>query len=124
MNLAIWIATGLLVFTFLVGGLVKAFASRDKQKDMGLNYVEDIPENTIRLIGGLELLAVAGLLLPALTGTATFLVPLAALGLALTMVGAMYVHYRRGETNEIVKPFGLMVVALFITVMRFGPERL
>lgn len=121
MEIAIWIATGILAFAFLGGGFVKAFAGRDRQKEMGLLYVDDFSVNTIRLIGGLELLAVVGLLLPALLDIATILVPLAATGLALTMVGAMWVHYRRGEMKEIPKNIGLLIVAIFVAAMRFGP---
>lgn len=121
MEIVIWIGTGILAFAFLGGGFVKAFSSRDKQKEMGLLFVDDFSENTIRLIGGLELLAVIGLIVPALLDIATILVPLAATGLALTMIGAMWVHYRRGEMKDIPKNLGLLVVALFVAIMRFGP---
>lgn len=121
MEIVIWIATGILAFAFLGGGFVKAFASREKQKEMGLLFVDDFSENTIRLIGGLELLAVIGLIVPALLDIATILVPLAATGLVLTMIGAMWVHYRRGEMKDIPKNIGLLVVALFVAIMRFGP---
>lgn len=124
MEIAIWIATGILAFAFLGGGFVKAFASRDKQKEMGLLFVEDFSENRIRIIGGLELLAVVGLILPALVDIGTIFVPLAATGLALIMVGAMYVHYRRDEMKDVPKNIGLLVVALFVAVMRFGPNSL
>ncbi|HXV92272.1 MAG TPA: DoxX family protein [Pseudonocardia sp.] len=49
------------------------------------------------------------------------LVPLAATGLALTMVGAVIVHLRRKETSAIVPPIVLGVVAAVVAVTRFGP---
>lgn len=124
MEIAIWVATLILAFAFLGGGMVKAFASREKQKEMGLLFVDDFSESTIRLIGGLELLAVIGLVAPALVNIGEILVPLAATGLALTMIGAAWVHYRRGETKDIPKNIGLLIVAIFVAVMRFGPYSL
>lgn len=124
MEIAIWIATGILAFAFLGGGFVKAFSSREQQKEMGLQFVDDFSENTIRLIGGLELLAVVGLILPALVDIGTIFVPLAATGLALIMIGAAYVHYRRNEMKDVPKNIGLLVVAVFVAVMRFGPYSL
>lgn len=124
MEIAIWVATGVLAFAFLGGGFVKAFASRKQQKELGLLFVDDFSENTIRLIGGLELLAVIGLIVPALVDIGTILVPLAASGLVLVMIGAAYVHYRRGEMKDLPKNIGLLVAALFVAVMRFGPNAL
>ena len=124
MEIAIWAATIILAAAFLMGGLVKAFASREQQKEMGLLFVDDFSENTIKLIGGLEILAVVGLIVPALLDIGTIFVPLAATGLALTMVGAAWVHYRRGEMKDVPKNIGLLVVALFVAVMRFGPYSL
>lgn len=124
MEIIIWVATLILALAFLGGGLVKAFASRDKQKEMGLLFVDDFSESTIRLIGGLELLAVIGLIVPALINIGTIFVPLAATGLALTMIGAAWVHYRRGELKDVPKNIGLLVVAIFVAVMRFGPYSL
>lgn len=124
MEIAIWAATIILAAAFLMGGLVKAFASRDQQKEMGLLFVDDFSENTIRLIGGLEILAVVGLIVPALLDMGTIFVPLAATGLALIMVGAAWVHYRRGEMKDVPKNIGLLVLAAFVAVMRFGPYSL
>ena len=124
MEIVIWIAIGILAFAFLGGGFVKAFTSRENQKKMGLLFVDDFSENTIRLIGGLELLAVIGLIVPALVDIGTIFIPLAATGLALTMVKAIWVHYRRGENNDIPKNVGLLVLAIFVAVMRYGPYSL
>ncbi|MCJ7700842.1 MAG: DoxX family protein [Anaerolineales bacterium] len=69
---------------------------------------------------GLGLLGALGLILPLATGILPVLTPLAAVGLALTMVGAFLTHLRR---NEIV-PMGVMNVvlfamAIFVAVFRF-----
>src|SRR6266511_1310718 len=48
----------------------------------------------VNVVGALEVLAALGLILPAVTGVATVLVPLAAVGLALLMALAA-VHHQR-----------------------------
>ncbi|MBW8796126.1 MAG: DoxX family protein [Streptomyces sp.] len=73
-----------------------------------------------RLIGGVELAAALGLILPATTGIALALTPLAAVGLAVVMVLAGAFHVRRGEYSAI----GLNVVLALAVVVawdRFGP---
>ncbi len=67
---------------------------------------------------------VIGLLLPAVTGMATVLVPLAAVGLAVLMVGAAVVHRRRGELQMIGINTVLLLLALVVAWARFGPYSL
>jgi hypothetical protein len=75
----------------------------------------------VRTIGALEVLAGVGLLLPAVTGVATVLVPLAAVGLALLMVGAAATHRRRGELPMIGINAVLLLLAVVVAWARFGP---
>lgn len=53
----------------------------------GLGWAADFSPGTVKLIGQLEVLAAIGLIVPALLGVAPVLVPLAATGLVLLMVG-------------------------------------
>jgi hypothetical protein len=55
---------------------------------------------------------------------ATVLVPLAAVGLALLMVGAAVTHRRRGELPMIGINAVLLVLALVVAWARFGPYSL
>src|SRR5213078_4580016 len=82
-------------------------------------WVEDFSDGTVKLIGGLELLAAIGLILPAWTGIAPFLTPLAALGLVLIMVGAAITHARRKEQQLIVINAVLLILAAVIVWGRF-----
>ena len=50
------------------------------------------------------------------------LAPLAALGLALLMVGAAVTHARRKETSAIAINLVLLALAAVAVVGRFGPE--
>ncbi|MFG2873881.1 DoxX family protein [Streptomyces sp. NPDC048337] len=51
-------------------------------------WVEDLRGRPVKAIGALEVLAAVGLVLPAVLDIAPVLVPLAALGLVLLMLGA------------------------------------
>ena len=100
MNVVLWILQGLLAVVFLMAGFMKVSKSKDKLKEMGgkhLDWVDDVSASTIRLIGILELLAGIGIILPQLTGILPRLTPLAAVGLVLTMIGAMMLNVR--ESN-------------------------
>ena len=56
------------------------------------------------------------------TGIAPVLTPLAATGLAVTMILAAIVHGRRGEPQMIIVNAVLLALALFVAIMRFGPQ--
>lgn len=57
-------------------------------------------------------------MLPALTGVLPWLTPLAALGLALLMAGAVYTHLRREEGSAVVAPAVLLLLAALVAVGR------
>jgi hypothetical protein len=67
-------------------------------------------------------MAAAGLILPAALDLVPVLVPLAAVGLVLLMIGAAVVHLRRGETKAVVVNLGFLTLATLVAVGRFGPE--
>jgi uncharacterized membrane protein len=73
----------------------------------------------VRLIGTVEVLGAIGVVLPALTGVLPWLTPLAALGLAATMVGAILTHLRLGERSAVVPPMVLLILAAFVAYGRF-----
>lgn len=118
MGLALWVVQGLLAVAFLGAAVMKL--SRPKEKlASNMAWVEDFSQQTVRLIGALELLGAIGVVLPALTGVLPWLTPLAALGLALTMVGAALTHLRRSEYSAIAAPVVLLVLAAFVAYGRF-----
>ena len=71
----------------------------------------------------LELLGAARPILPAVLGIAPTLVSLAAVGLALTMIGAIVTHLRLGETDRLAVPIVVLAPALFVAVERSAPTR-
>jgi len=68
----------------------------------------------------MELLASIGLILPAVTGIAVVLTPLAATGLAVMMLLAALTHVRRREPGAMVFTLVLLVAAAVVAWGRFG----
>jgi hypothetical protein len=122
MNIALWVIAGLLAVVFLASGVVKLVRSKEKLVASGMGAVARFGPGTIRAIGILEVLAAVGLVLPALLDLAPVLVPLAAVGLASLMVGALVTHLRRGETPAAGVTLMLFALAAFVAWQRFGPE--
>ncbi|CAM3214652.1 DoxX family protein [Stackebrandtia soli] len=120
MNVALWIVQVVLAVVFLGAGTLKTVRPKDQLRDQ-MAWVEDFSQGTIRFIGVTQILGAIGLVLPGLTGIATVLTPLAALGLAVTMVLAAIVHIRRSEWREIIVNVVLLVAAAFVVWGRFGP---
>jgi uncharacterized membrane protein len=117
MNIALWIVQGLLALAFGMAGSGKLTQPKEKLVKQ-MPYVEDFSASTVKLIGGLELLGALGLILPMLTGILPWLTPVAALGLVLTMLGAMATHVRRKEPNALIINAVLLFMAAFIAYGR------
>lgn len=122
MNVVLWIIAGVLAILFGMAGSMKLTQSKEKLASSGMGWTDDFSPGTIKAIGVLEVLAAVGLILPAVLGIAPVLVPLAALGLAALMVGAIVTHARRHESQMIVVNVILLTLALVVAVGRLGPE--
>ena len=122
MDVVLWIVAGVLALAFLAAGAMKLAQPKEKLAASGMGWVDDFSAGAVKAIGLAEVLGAVGLVLPGLTGVAPVLVPLAALGLALTMVGAAVVHLRRGEQQMVVVNAVLLVLALVVVVGRFWVE--
>jgi hypothetical protein len=121
-NTLIWVLQILLALAFLAAGAVKLIRPRAVlATTTNLAYVEDLSDATVKAIGALEVLAAAALLLPAMTGIATGLAPLAATGLVVLMIGAVIVHTRRHEPRGIAINLFLLTLAALVAWARSGP---
>ncbi|MCP2275188.1 DoxX family protein [Nocardia amikacinitolerans] len=121
MNIALWIVAGLLAVVYVAAGLAKLAQPYEKlTANPSMGWAREFSPGAVRLIGAAELLGAAGLILPRATGIAVILTPLAALGLAALQVGAMQVHYRRGETKNLPMNMVLLLLALFVAIGRFA----
>jgi hypothetical protein len=125
MNIALWIIAGLLAAAFLVGGTIKLVLSKEKLVAAPSGgWAEDFSAGAIKAIGAVEVLAAVGLTLPAALDIVPVLVPLAATGLVLLMIGAIITHLRRHETKVIVVNLAYLALAAFVAWSRFGPHSL
>ena len=98
MKIVKWIPQILLAIAFLGAGAMKLFTPYEEmiaQEQMA--WAKDFSPAIIKIIGVLEVLGALGLILPMVLKKYPFLVPTAAIGLALTMIGAMIVHLNQGE---------------------------
>ncbi|MDO9486247.1 MAG: DoxX family protein [Actinomycetota bacterium] len=119
MNTALWIAAGLLAAAFLVTGILKLTQPKEKIRE-SLGWVDDFSPRQVKAIGAVEVLGAIGLIVPGITGVAPVLVPIAALGLALVMIGAAVTHIRRGEVPLVIVNLVLFAMASFVAWGRFG----
>jgi uncharacterized membrane protein YphA (DoxX/SURF4 family) len=121
MSVALWIAAIVLALAMLGAGSMKLIRSRDQLVAAGMGYAQHFPPGLIKLIGALEVLAAIGLILPALIGIAPILVPLAATGVAILMVGAIITHIRlREPLGKSAPAIVLLFLAVFVAWGRFG----
>ena len=123
MNLALWIVAGLLAVAFAAGGVSKLAISKEKIVTLpGAAWVDDFSAGAIKALGVLDLVAAAGLILPAALDIAPVFVPLAAVGVVLLMVGAVIVRLRHGSPKAIVGDLAYLALAGFVAWGRFVPE--
>jgi uncharacterized membrane protein len=121
MTIAVWIVSGLLAFAFFVGGIVrlvvpaKTYGGWPNQQ-----WILAVPRPAIVAISIAEILGAAGLILPMVTGVAPTLTPIAAVCLALIMVGALVFHLRRREYPNVPVALVLITLLTFVAISRFA----
>ena len=124
METALWITQALLAAIFLATGLTKLTQPRLKLAAGPMSWAADVTDDQFRALGLFEVAGALGLILPAATGIAPLLTPLAAVGLALVMVGAIVTHLRDGEPERLAAPIILLALCLFVAIERFGAHAL
>ncbi len=105
-------------FSFYKAGSFKLKSSKETMLAAGFGWLEKLPVSVAKTIGLLEILGAAGLILAPigyLVGLewAIWFAVAAGVGLVLTMVGAIIVHAKRGESKFTLKMnLQLLLVAL------------
>ncbi len=118
MNIILWIVQGLLALMFLMAGAMKLSKPKNELREKLGDWVDQYSDISIKLIGLAELLGAIGLILPMAMDFFPALTPLAAIGLAITMVGAMKVHYDRKEKSKVMTNIVLMLLAVLVVIGR------
>lgn len=93
LDIVLWSVQGLLALFFLAAGAPKLIG-RGLERWIGFS---DLPRALVVFIGLTEVLGAAGLVLPMATGIMPWLTPLAAVGLATTVLMATGFHLRADE---------------------------
>lgn len=124
MNLALWIVAGVLAAAYVAGGAGKLLIPKERIAAFGpsAKWTEDFGAGTVKAIGAAEVLGGLGLVLPAVFGIAPVLVPLAATGLVIVMVGAALTRLRRHEYPLMVVDLIYLLLAGFVAWGRFWVE--
>jgi hypothetical protein len=113
MNVALWILQILIAAVYVLHGWLFVTAPPDIQQMLGL------PRPLMLVIGFAEWLGAAGLVLPGLTGILPRLIPLAALGLALVMAGAIAFDLGHGELTFAASAAVLLVLLAIVAYCRW-----
>lgn len=102
-----------LALVFVVAGGVKLFLGRERLLER-MPWAEDFSSTGVRTIGLLEVLAAAGLLLGSLTTGLMPLAPISSAVLAVLMLGAGIIHFRREEYANLGPVIALFAVSLAV----------
>ena len=120
MNIALWIIQVLLAGMYSMSGSMKAFTPDKVRTNPQMTWAHDKQDGYIRFVGVAELLGAVGLIIPALTGILPWLTPLAAVGLALIQVLAIFtVHLPKKEYQVVPVNIVLLVLAIVAAYGRF-----
>jgi uncharacterized membrane protein len=117
LNISLWTAQATLA-AFLVMGAVMKFMPIEKIAPT-MPWMGQLPTPTIRLLGLVDLLGAAGLILPALLQIKPQLTVWSAMGVIALMVCACIFHISRGEASVIGFNIFCAALAAFIAWGRF-----
>ena len=119
MNVLLWILQVLLALLFLFAGGTKLIMSAEALSQPATPNQVMLPVWFIRFIGVFEFLGGLGLLLPGLLKTRQYLTPLAALGLAIIMIGAVVFTVIGGAIPVALVNVVILLLLLFIAYARW-----
>jgi hypothetical protein len=117
-NIPLWILQVMVALAFLVTGYSHSIAYERSTANPRLVWIEALPMTFVKAVGVMTIAGAIGLILPELTGIASWLTPLAALMLALLMACALVFHLTRREFPHIAVNATLGVLAMAIAFGR------
>lgn len=119
MNIVLWILQVLLALFFLFAGGTKLVLSAETLTQMGSPNQIVLPLWFIRFIGVAEVLGALGLILPGVFRIRQSLTTLAAVGLAIIMVGAVVITMMGDGVVMAITPFITLLLLLFVAYGRW-----
>jgi len=118
MNITLWVLQILLALAFLAHGWLFLSPPPELLEQMNASI-----RPAFRVfIGVAEVLAAVGLTLPGITRIIPGLVPAAASGLMIVMIGATIFHLARGEHSSAFVTAILLALVTFVAYMRWRVE--
>jgi uncharacterized membrane protein YphA (DoxX/SURF4 family) len=115
MNMTLWVLQVVLALAFFAHGWIFLFPPAELVQVMNASIS---PAFRI-FLGVAEVLASVGLILPGVTRVLPWLVPCAAAGLMVVMVGATHLHASRGEVGSTITTALLLVMTTVVADMRW-----
>jgi uncharacterized membrane protein YphA (DoxX/SURF4 family) len=114
MNIALWVAQILLAAMYGMAGIMKTLQTAKAREQFP--WAKNRSDGFVRFVGISELLGALGLILPLITGILPWLTVLAAVGLTLIQLLAIFTeHLPKKEYNVI--PINLVLLALSVLVV-------
>lgn len=117
MDIALWIASGVVAFATLAAGGLKLAVPRVKLMEK-MKWAATWRDGQVKLLGLAEALGGIGVVVPQATGLWPILTPIAAGGLAVLMIGAVKTHLDLEESPVAPAVVGLLAIA--VALARFG----
>ena len=115
MKILLWVLQALLAAAFLAHGVMLLFPP---QAIAGL-LLASFPRWFWVFLGVAEVAGAIGLIVPGITRIQPRLVPVAAAGLVVIMIGATTFHLQRGEISSAVTTVVLLAMASVVAYMRW-----
>jgi len=117
-NIVLWICAGLLAAMFLMAGVMKVAMPKEKLEPT-MQWSKTWSRPQLQALGTVEVLGAIGLILPWALNIARVLTPLAAVGCAIVMIGAVATHIRMKDYKGTGMPVALLVLAIVVAAGRF-----
>jgi hypothetical protein len=115
LHIVLWSVQGFLALFFLAAGAPKLIG-RGLERWTGFS---DLPRTLVVFIGCTEVLGAAGVVLPMATGIMPWITPLAAVGLAITVLMAAGFHLRADERIPALETGLLASIATIVAIGRW-----
>lgn len=115
MNILLWVLQALLAAVFLAHGWLLLAPP----PEIAAQMLAALPRGFWVFLGVAEVLAAIGITLPGATRILPWLVPSAGGGIVIVMVSATIWHVVRGEISSAVITLVLLVIATYVTYMRW-----
>ena len=119
MIIALWVAQILLAGMYGMAGIVKTVQTAKAKEQFP--WAKNRSDRFVRFIGSSELLGALGLILPLATGILPWLTVLAAIGLTLIQLLAIFTeHLPKKEYNVIPINTVLIAISVFVAIGRWA----